>query len=147
MRDLQYLFLVGLEGAEVGVQHTPAGQDILVQHTGVGQRLTKPLQPEAARTVLGGQTVFWRTPHSRGVDALLVERIDPFISIRYALPVLVQLQMALEPAQPSHRPSRHSRTDGSWFFPAGTTGSARRSRSAHLARRSAGGSSADGPVG
>ena len=95
MPDLQYLFLADLNGAEVGVQHTPAGQDILIQHTDLGQRLARLLQPEAARTVLRGQAAFWRIPHSREVDALLVELIDLFISIRYAHPALVQLELAL----------------------------------------------------
>ena len=108
MSDLQYLFLADLHGSEVGVQHTPGGQDLLVQHTDIGQRLARLLQPEAARTMLRGQTVFWRIPHSREVDALLVELIDLFISIRYAHPALVQLELALgdngeklaEPAEP-----------------------------------------------
>ena len=108
MSDLQYLFLADLHGCEVGVQHTHGGQDLLVQHTDIGQRLARLLQPEAARTVLRGQTIFWRIPHSRDVDALLVELIDLFISIRYAHPALVQLELALgehgekiaEPAQP-----------------------------------------------
>lgn len=95
MSDLQYLFLADLNGAEVGVQHTPTGQDILIQHTDIGQRLARLLQPEAARTILRGQTVFWRIPHGREVDALLVELIDLFISIRYAHPALVQLELAL----------------------------------------------------
>ena len=44
--------LADLNGAEVEVQHTPAGQDILIQHTDRGQRLARLLQPAAARTVL-----------------------------------------------------------------------------------------------
>ena len=108
MSDLQYLFLTDLHGSEVGVQHTPVGQDVLIQHTDIGQRLARLLQPEAARTMLQGQTVFWRIPHSREVDALLVELIDLFISIRYAHPALVQLELApgdngeklAEPAEP-----------------------------------------------
>jgi hypothetical protein len=48
MPDLQYLFLADLNGAEIDVQHTPAGQDIFTQHTDVGQRL-------AARATLGAK--------------------------------------------------------------------------------------------
>ena len=33
--------------------------------------------------------------HNRDVDALLVELIDLFISVRYAHPALVQLELAL----------------------------------------------------
>ena len=100
MEQPRYFSLGRLDGAEVGVLHTLPGQDILIQHTGVGQRLARLLQPGAARTVLRGQTVFWRISHSREVDALLIELIDLFISIRYAHPALVQLEMILGPDEP-----------------------------------------------
>jgi len=90
------------------VQASLDGQDILIQHTDTGHRLARLLQPEAARTVLRGHTVFWRVSHNREVDALLVEVIDLFISIRYGHPALVQIELALsegeetipEPAAP-----------------------------------------------
>jgi hypothetical protein len=57
MPELRYLFLANLNRVKVGVQHTPAGQDILVQHTDLGQRLARLQQLQAARTILRGQTV------------------------------------------------------------------------------------------
>ena len=100
MQDESYHPLGPLNGAEVGVQPTPAGQDILIQHTDAGQRLARLLQPEGAHTVLRGGTVFWRIAHNRQVDDLIVELIDLLISIRYAHPAMVQLEMILEPDQP-----------------------------------------------
>ena len=55
-----------------------------------------------------GQTSYWRIPHTPEIDRLLTELIDLFISIRYAHPTLVQLELALdetggmipEPAKP-----------------------------------------------
>ena len=106
MQHEPYYSLGHLDTCEVDVQHTIEGQDILIQHTDIGQRLARLLQPEAARTVLRGQTVFWRIPHSREVDALLVELIDPFISIRYAHPALVQLELALSEGVVLSHPSQ-----------------------------------------
>jgi hypothetical protein len=108
MQESEYQPLGTVSGTEVGVQASLGGQDILIQHTDTGHRLTRLLQPEAARTVLRGHTVFWRVSHNREVDALLVELIDLFISICYAHPALVQLELALsegeetvpEPAAP-----------------------------------------------
>jgi len=100
MQDESYHSMGRLNGADVGVQPTSAGQDILIQHTDAGQRLARLLQPEGARTVLRGGTVFWRIAHNRQVDDLIVELIDLLISIRYAHPATVQLEMILEPDQP-----------------------------------------------
>ena len=95
MQESEYQPLGTVSGTEVGVQASLDGQDILIQHTDTGHRLARLLQPEAARAVLRGQAVFWRVSHKREVDALLVELIDLFISIRYAHPALVQLELAL----------------------------------------------------
>ena len=100
MRENDYQRLGTLDSAEVGVQVSTDSQDILIQHTDTGHRLARLLQPEAARSVLRGQTVFWRVAHNRETDALLIELIDLFISIRYAHPSLVQLEMILEPTEP-----------------------------------------------
>ena len=43
---------------------------------------------------------YWRVVHDRQVDELLVELIDLLISIRYAHPAMVQLEMVLEPDEP-----------------------------------------------
>jgi hypothetical protein len=45
-------------------------------------------------------TLYWRIVHNRKVDDLLVELIDLLISIRYAHPAIVQLEMSLEPGEP-----------------------------------------------
>ena len=108
MQESEYQLLGTVSGTEVGVQASLDGQDILIQQTDTGHRLARLLQPEAARTVLRGHTVFWRVSHNRDVDALLVELIDLFISIRYVHPALVQHELALteneatipEPAAP-----------------------------------------------
>ena len=108
MEEKDYQPLGSVSGTEVGVQACLDGQDILIQHTDTGHRLARLLQPEAARTVLRGHTVFWRVSHNRDVDALLVKLINLLISTRYAHPALVQLEMALsdggatipEPAKP-----------------------------------------------
>ena len=42
----------------------------------------------------------WRIVHNRQVDELLVDLIDLLISIRYAHPAMVQLEMVLEPDEP-----------------------------------------------
>ena len=100
MPDESYQPMGRLNGAEVGVQHTSDRQDIMIQHTEAGQRLARLLQPEGARTVLRGGTAFWRIAHNRQVDDLIVELIDLLISIRYAHPAMIQLEMILEPEQP-----------------------------------------------
>ena len=42
-----------------------------------------------------GDTLYWRIAHDRQVDGLLMELTDLFISIRYAHPILVQLELVL----------------------------------------------------
>jgi hypothetical protein len=41
MPDLRHLFLADPNGAEVGVQCTPAGRGILIQQTDIGQRVAR----------------------------------------------------------------------------------------------------------
>ncbi len=45
-------------------------------------------------------SLYWRIPHSPEVDRLLTELTDLFISIRYAHPTLVQLELALDETEP-----------------------------------------------
>jgi DNA-binding transcriptional ArsR family regulator len=59
----------------------------------------------ARRTSSGEKApYYWRIAHNRQVDDLLVELIDLLISIRYAHPAMVQLEMILDP------PSRETST-------------------------------------
>ena len=95
MPEPRYFSLGWLAGGEVGVLHTLPGQDILVPDSDVGRRLARLLDPQAASTVRRGSSTFLRIPHSPEVDVLLVELIDLFISIRYAHPSLVQLELTL----------------------------------------------------
>ena len=98
--ELRRLGYVG--GTEAGVQPTLDGQDIIVQHSDVGQRLACVLAhgPGQAQVFRQGDALYWRIPHSHEVDRLLMELTDLFISIRYAHPTLVQLEMELEPESP-----------------------------------------------
>ncbi len=81
----------------VAVRHTLNGQDILIEHGHLGQRFACLLALGKADIVrLDGRT-YWRIPHNRQVDDLLVELIDLLITIRYAHPAMVQLEMVLEP--------------------------------------------------
>ena len=100
MDDPRYFSLGWLAGGEVGVLHTLPGQDILIQDGEVGRRLAALLDPEATAMIQRGRTRFLRVPHNRDVDALLVELVDLFISMRYAHPSLVQLEMTLQRAEP-----------------------------------------------
>jgi len=100
MLDDAYHSLGHLDGAEVGVQPTLAGQDILIEHSDRGQRLAYLLAPVAAEMDRRGDALYWRIPHSPEVDRLLIELIDLFISIRYSHPTLVQLELELEPESP-----------------------------------------------
>jgi hypothetical protein len=102
MPDESFCPLGHLDGTEVGVQPTLDGQDILVEHGDMGQRLACLLAPGPgqAQVFRRGEALFWRIPHNHEVDRLLVELTDLFISIRYAHPRLVQLEMELEPAEP-----------------------------------------------
>jgi hypothetical protein len=89
-----------LGSTEVRVQPTLDGQDILIQHGDLGQRLACLLAFGKADIVRREDRIYWRIAHDRQVDGLLVELIDLLISIRYAHPALVQLEMILEPAEP-----------------------------------------------
>lgn len=95
MEVKRYFSLGWLAGGEVGVLHTLPGQDILIPDSAVGRRLARLLHAQAASTVRRGNSTFLSIPHSPEVDVLLVELIDLFISIRYAHPSLVQLELAL----------------------------------------------------
>jgi hypothetical protein len=44
-------------------------------------------------------TCYWRIPHDRQVDNLLVQLVDLLISIRYAHPTLVQMELTLDEGQ------------------------------------------------
>ena len=89
------LLLGSVGGTEIGVQHTQDGQDILIQQTDTGRNLANLLAVDDMEFVRQGDSLYWRIPHTREVDRLLTEIIDLFISIRYAHPTLVQLELAL----------------------------------------------------
>ena len=95
-----YYSLGLLDGAEVGVQSTSDGQDILLRQSDTGQSLACLLGFGKAEIVRQGDATYWRIAHDRQVDDLLVELIDLLISIRYAHPAMVQLEMVLEPDEP-----------------------------------------------
>ena len=96
MQDESCYPLAHLDDAEVAVEPTLAGQDILIQYTDVGQRLASLLALGSAEIVRLGDVLYWRIPHNHEVDRLLVELTDLFISIRYAHPTLVQLELELD---------------------------------------------------
>ena len=100
MQDQSGYPLGHVGGAEVGVGLTLDGQDILVAHGDLGQRLACLLGFGNADLVRQADAYYWRIVHNRQVDDLLVELIDVLISIRYAHPAMVQLEMILEPAEP-----------------------------------------------
>ncbi len=100
MQDESYYPLGHVCGAEVGVQSTPDGQDILIRQSDIGQSLACLLGFGKAEIVRQGEAYYWRIVHNRQVDDLLVELIDLLISIRYAHPAMVQLEMVLEPDEP-----------------------------------------------
>jgi hypothetical protein len=100
MQDESFFSLGHLAGAVVGVQPSLDGQDILVRHTDFGQRLACLLGIAKAEIVRREDGFYYRIPHDRQVDDLLVELIDVLSSIRYAHPAMVQLEMVLEPAEP-----------------------------------------------
>jgi hypothetical protein len=95
MEEPSYLPVGQLGGAEVGVQPTLDGQAILIQHGDLGQRLACRLAFGKADIIRRGDRIYWRIAHDKQVDGLLVELIDLLISIRYAHPALVQLELAL----------------------------------------------------
>ena len=100
MQDEPYYPLGCLDGAEVGVQSTVNEQDILIRHSDIGQSLACLLGFGKADIIRQEDAYYWRVVHDRQVDDLLVELIDLLISIRYAHPALVQLEMILEPDEP-----------------------------------------------
>ena len=99
MQDQAYYVLGCLDGTEVGVQPTLRGQDILIQHSNLGQRLTSLLASGQADIVRRDKATYWRIVHDGQVDGLLVELIDLLISLRYAHPALVQMELALDEAE------------------------------------------------
>ena len=100
MQDEPYYPLGCLDGAEVGVQSTVNEQDILIRHSDIGQSLACLLGFGKADIGQQGDAYYWRVVHDKQADDLLVELIDLLISIRYAHPALVQLEMVLEPDEP-----------------------------------------------
>jgi hypothetical protein len=95
-----YHSLGHLNGAEVGVRSALDSQDILIRQSEIGQSLACLLGFGKAGIVRQGDTYYWRILHDRQVDDLLVELIDLLISVRYAHPAMVQLEMVLEPDEP-----------------------------------------------
>jgi hypothetical protein len=86
--------------AKVSVQPTLDGQDILIEHGDMGQRLACLLAMGKTEIVHRGDALYWRVHHSQEVDRLLMEVTDLFISIRYAHPTLVQLELGLDEHDP-----------------------------------------------
>jgi hypothetical protein len=91
----EYHCLGCIGSAEVGVQPTLTGQEILIQHSDLGQRLACLLATGKAEVVRREDVLYWRIPHDREVDKLLMQLTDLFITIRYAHPTLVQLELVL----------------------------------------------------
>jgi hypothetical protein len=100
MQDESYYPLGLLDGADVGVQPTINGQDILIKQSDIGHSLACLLGLGQANIVRREGTYYWRIVHNRQVDDLLVELIDLLITIRYAHPAMVQLEMILPPDEP-----------------------------------------------
>ena len=100
MQDQSGYPLGHVGGVEVGVRRTLDGQDILVGHGDLGQRLAHLLGSGKVEIVRQEDAYYWCIAHNRQVDDLLVELIDVLISIRYAHPAMVQLEMILEPEEP-----------------------------------------------
>jgi hypothetical protein len=99
MQDQPYYPMGRLGGAEVGVQSTPDGQDILIRQSDIGQSLACLLGFGKADIVRQSDGYYWRIAHNKQVDDLLVELIDLLISIRYAHPAMVQLELALSDSE------------------------------------------------
>ena len=100
MQDESYYPLSLLDGADVGVQSTSDGQNILIRQSGIGQSLACLLGFGKAYIIRREEAYYWRITHDREVDGLMVELIDLLISIRFAHPTLVQLELEFEPADP-----------------------------------------------
>jgi hypothetical protein len=100
VQDESYYPLGLLDGVDVGVQPTLNGQDILIKQSDIGQSLACLLGFGKADIVRREGTYYWRIVHDRQVDELMVELTDLLITIRYAHPAIVQLEMILEPDEP-----------------------------------------------
>ena len=100
MNEGEYYPLGMVSRAEVRVRSTVGGQDIWIQDGDVGQRLACLLGLGKADIVSREDRSYWRIVHNRQVDDLMVELIDLLISIRYAHPAMVQLEMILESDEP-----------------------------------------------
>ena len=100
MLEDTYQPLGRLDGTEVGVQSSLNSQDILIRQSDTGQSLACLLGFGKADIVRQEDAYSWRIAHDKQVDDLLVELIDLLISIRYAHPTMVQLEMSLEPDEP-----------------------------------------------
>ena len=100
MQGQSYYPLGHVCGAVVGVQSTLDGQDIWIRQSDIGQSLACLLSFGKAEIVRQGEATYWRIVHKRQVDDLLLELVDLLISIRYAHPAMVQLEMVLEPDEP-----------------------------------------------
>ena len=100
MQDESYYPMGLLDGSDVGVQTTPTGQDILIRQSDTGQSLACLLGFGKADIIQREEAYYWRITHNRQVDDLIVELIDLLISIRYAHPMLVQLELEFELAEP-----------------------------------------------
>jgi hypothetical protein len=107
MQDQSYHPLGRLGCTEVGVQSTLDGEDILIQQSEMGRNLANFAVADV-QFVQRGSTSYWRIPHSHEVDRLLMQLTDLFISIRYAHPTLVQLELVLSEAEGTklHEPVR-----------------------------------------
>ena len=95
MLDDTYHPMGQLDGADVGVQSTLNGQHILIRQSDTGQSLACLLAFGKADIIRREDGYYWRIAHDKQVDDLLVELIDLLISIRYAHPTMVQLELAL----------------------------------------------------
>lgn len=99
MQENGYRSIGHIDGAEIGVQLTSGGQDILIQQSGVGRYLAQLLNavnPQGKmQTVQVGDTAYWCISHTDPVDELLMRAADLFIAIRYLHPTFVQLQLQL----------------------------------------------------
>ena len=99
MREDTYHPLGRLDGIEAGVLRTLDGQDILIEHSNTGPRLACLLAMGQTDILRRGEAYYWRIVHNWQVDELIVELIDLLISIRYAHPALVQLELALSESE------------------------------------------------
>ena len=99
MNKDEYRSLGTISGTAVGVLYTHCGQDILIRQSDIGQSLACLLGFGKADIVRREDAYYWRIAHNKQVDDLLVELIDLLISIRYAHPAIVQLELALSDSE------------------------------------------------